>query len=71
MIASPSSPSVRLTALLKPTMNKKVTTTWNMPSGKARSLKYGISRDVLISSEAIMYRATAAMSADADCQNSF
>ena len=51
-VAKPSSPSVRFTALLKPTIKKYVTTTWNMPSGIARSLKYGISNDVCTSSVA-------------------
>ena len=65
MIARPSRPSVRFTALLKPTIKKYVTTIWNMPRGIARSLKYGINNEVCTSSVAVTYRATAAIMAAA------
>ena len=70
MIARPSRPSVRLTAFEKPTIKKYVTTTWKIPRGIIRSLKYGISNEVEISSVAVTYKAVAATRAATDCQKS-
>ena len=71
MIARPSSPSVKLTAFEKPTIKKYVTTTWKTPRGIVKSLKYGISNEVEISSAAVTYKAIAATNAATDCQKSF
>ena len=59
-IASPSSPSVRFTALLEPTITRNAKGTNQMPSGMATSLKNGTISSVSCGSSAVRYSTAAA-----------
>src|SRR5690606_26469623 len=67
MIASPSRPSVRFTALEKPTIQKYATTTKPTPSGIATTLSKGRKNVVLEGASAVKYSASAAAMPNTDC----
>src|SRR5512132_3129172 len=68
MIARPSRPSVRLTALLDPTITKYVSGMNRMPSGITTCLKNGTYNVVSGGACAVTYSATAAPRPATDCQ---
>src|SRR3546814_18152882 len=73
MIARPSRPSVRLTALEKPTIQKEATTTKNTPSGIATFFSSGTKNVVEADTvgSAVRYRNMTAASPNSDCNRYF
>src|SRR5690606_35079334 len=73
MIARPSRPSVRLTALEKPTIQKYATTTKNAPSGIATFFSSGTKNVVDADTEgsAVKYRNRPAARPNSDCSRYF
>src|SRR3546814_20042341 len=73
MIARPSRPSVRLTALEKPTIQKEATTTKNTPSGIATFFSSGTKNVVEADTvgSAVRYRNMPAASPNSDCKRYF
>src|SRR3546814_3459915 len=73
MIARPSRPSVRLTALEKPTIQKEATTTKNTPSGIATFFSSGTKNVVEADTvgSAVRYRNMPAASPNSDCNRYF
>ena len=68
MIASPSRPSVRLTAFDEPTITKYASTMNSGPSGSTKSLKNGTMSVVSMGVFAVAYSAIAAPRPATDCQ---
>ena len=71
MMARPSRPSVRFTALLVPTITTKTKGMNSQPRGISTSLKYGMSSAVDWGESARRYRITPTPMATSDCQKSF
>ncbi len=70
-MARPSRPSVRFTALEKPTIQKYATSTNTGPSGKAKSFSSGTNSVVALATSALRYSHSAAANPSSDCNAYF